>query len=239
MKKMKYLITGLFLLSILYINAQNTETREIGSFDKIDVFGNIKIEMKTGEKESLRIETKNVDLSEVKTVVKDKLLKIKMSSNLFDDEVKVKIFITYKEIREITSNASAEIKILDEIKGDKIFAEATSGGRILMKVQLNAIELKSYQGAHIDVSGTCKIQETFVNTGGVLSASNFECDEVFIRMNTGGKAEIIANKKIQANVNTGASLSFFGKPEDETLNTTLGGKIIKWDEDEKPEIEKD
>ncbi len=239
MRILKYLIAGLFLLSVLYTSAQNSETREIGSFDKIDVFGNIKIEMKLGEKESLTIETKNVDPSEVVIVVKDKLLKIKMNSNLFDDEVKVKIYLTFKEIREITSNASAEIKILDEVKGDKIFAEATSGGRILMKVQLNAIELKSYQGAHIDVSGSCKIQESFVNTGGVLSASNFKCDEVFIRMNTGGKAEIIANKRIEANVNTGASLSFFGKPENETLNTTLGGKIIKWDEDEKPEIEKD
>lgn len=236
---MKYLITITLLFGFLYANAQDFETREINSFDKIDVFGNIKIEMKLGDKESLKIETKNVDPSEVVTAVKDKLLKIKMNSNLFDDEVKVKIYLTFKEIREITSNASAEIKILDEVKGDKIFAEATSGGRILMKVQLNAIELKSYQGAHIDVSGSCKIQESFVNTGGVLSASNFECDEVFIRMNTGGKAEIIANKRIEANVNTGASLSFFGKPENETLNTTLGGKIIKWDEDEKPEIEKD
>jgi len=239
MRIVKYLIAGLFLSGVLYTNAQNTETREIGSFDKIDVFGNIKIEMKVGEKESLKIETKNVDPSEVVTVIDDKLLKIKMKSNLFDDEVKVKIYLTYKEIREITSNASAEIKFLEEIKGDKIFAEATSGGRILMKVQLNAIELKSYQGAHIDVSGCCKVQESFVNTGGVLSASSFECDEVFIRMNTGGKAEIIANSRLEANVNTGASLSFFGKPENETLNTSLGGKIIKWDEDEKPEIEKD
>ena len=64
----------------------------------------------------------------------------------------------------------------------------------------------------------------------VLSASNFECDEVFIRMNTGGNAEIIANKKIEANVNTGAKLSFFGKPKEEKLKTSLGGNITKWDE---------
>lgn len=236
---MKYLITIILLFSFLYANAQDFETREIDSFDKIEVFGNIKVEMKLGDKESLKIETKNVDPSEVTTVIKDKLLKIMMKSNLFDEEVKVKIYLTFKEIREITSNASAEIKILDEVKGDKIFAEATSGGRILMRVKLNAIDLKVYQGAHIDISGSSKLQESFVNTGGVLAASNFECDEVFIRMNTGGKAEIIANKRIEANVNTGASLNFFGKPENETLNTTLGGKIIKWDEDEKSEIEKD
>lgn len=228
---MKYLFTVFFLSGFIFTYAQKPEIRDLESFDKIEVFGNINVEMKFGEKESLKIKTVNVDPSEVITEVKNKLLKIKMNSNLFDDEVEVKIYLTFKEIREITSNASAEIKIMDLIEGDKIFANATSGGRILMNVKLNAVELKSYQGAHIDISGTCKIQESFVNTGGVLSASNFKCEEVFIRRNTGGKAEIIATKKIEAIVNTGASLSFFGKPEKESLNTTLGGKIIKWDED--------
>ena len=88
---------------------------EIGSFDKIDVFGNIKVEAKIGDKESIGIETVNIDPSEVITEVDEKLLKVKMRSNLFDDDVKVKIYITYKEIREIASNASAEIKFIDEI----------------------------------------------------------------------------------------------------------------------------
>ena len=228
---MRYLLVVLFLFSFTFANAQSAEERKIASFDKIEVSGNIKVEMKIGDKESLWLKTKNIDLSEVVTEVDDKLLKIKTKSNLFDDEAEVIVKLTFKQIREISSNASAEIIILDEIKGDKIFATATSGGRIVMKVDLNAIELKSYQGAQIDVKGICKVQESFVNTGGVLSASDFKCDEVFIRMNTGGQAEVVANKKIEANVNTGAKLSFFGKPQDKSLNTTLGGKITDWEEE--------
>lgn len=227
---MRYLITALMFCVSFSLFAQNIEKRTIDSFDKIEVTGNIKVEMKLGNKESLEIKAKHVDPSEVVTEVEDKLLKIKMKSNLFEEEVQAIIKLTFTEIREITSNASAEIVFKDKIVGDKIFAEATSGGRIIMEVDLSAIELKSYQGAHIDVSGTCKIQESFINTGGVLAASNFACDEVYIRMNTGGNAEIIANKKIEANVNTGARLSFFGNPDEESLNTTLGGKITKWDD---------
>lgn len=234
---MKYLITGLFLSLTLLVNAQSQEKREIQSFDKLDVFGNIQVEMKLGETESLQMYTKNVDPSEVKTEVKDKLLKINMKSNLFKDEVEVKIVLTYKEIREISSNAAAEVIVKDLIKGDKLFIEATSGGRIELKVELNAVELKAYQGAHIDISGRSVLQESFINTGGVLSGSNFTSDEVFIKMNTGGKAEIIVNKLLDANVNTGASLNYFGKPEKENISSTLGGKIIAWDKTEK--IEKD
>ncbi len=227
---MKHCFLIVFLFSWLVSNAQKTETREISSFDKIEVTGNIKVEMKMGETESIKIKTMNVDPSEVVTEVKNKLLKIKMGSNLFDDNVQVTIYVAFKEIREVTSNAGAEIKIQDKIKGDKIFASATSGGRILMEVDLNAIEIKVYQGAHIEVSGNCKIQESFISTGGVLSATKFECDEVFIKMNAKAQAELIANKKIQANVKSGASLSFFGNPEEESLKTSLGGNISKWDE---------
>ncbi len=65
-----------------------------------------------------------------------------------------------------------------------------------MKVDLNAIDLKSYQGSHIDISGKTILQESFVNTGGVLSGPDFSSDEVFIKMNTGGKAEIVVNKNL-------------------------------------------
>ena len=229
MRALNILTTIILMFVTIVVVAQNREERDIESFDKLDVFGNIYVEMKQGDKESVVITTKNVDLSEVNTEVVDKLLKINMKSNLFDDDAEVRIILTYKEIREIASNASAEIDIKDKIKGDKLFVNATSGGRIDLKVELNAIELKAYQGAHIDISGKTKIQESYINTGGILAGANFESDEVFIKMNTGGKAEFIVNKLLDANVNTGASLNYFGTPEKEEINTTLGGKVNAWD----------
>ncbi len=226
---MKRLITVILILAVFTANAQKSEKRIIESFDKLDVFGNIEVEMILSDTESIDIFTTNVDPSEVDTEIKDKLLKIKMKSNLFDDDVKVKVILRYKEIREISSNAAAEVNVKNIIKGDKLFVTATSGGRIKLHVELNAIDMKSYQGAHIDISGKTILQESFVNTGGVLSGSDFSSDEVFIKMNTGGKAEIIVNKSLDANVNTGASLNYFGTPEKENIKTNLGGKINAWD----------
>lgn len=209
--------------------AQNTEKREIQSFDKIDVFGNIQVEMIQGDKEALEIFTRNANISDVDISVDNKLLKIKMKSNLFDDEAEVKIKVVYKEIRDISSNAAAEIVIKDLIKTDKLFLNATSGARIKLNVELNAVDIKAYQGAHIDIVGKTKLQESFVNTGGILSASNFTSNEVFIKMNTGGKAEFIVNDLLDAGVNTGASLNYFGTPSKENIKTSLGGKVSAWD----------
>jgi len=232
LKRLNIIITVLFLSTSLLINAQNKEKREIGSFDKLDVFGNIQVEMKQGEKESLEISTINADPSDVVIKVDDRLLKIRMKSNLFDEDVKVKVALIYTDIREISINAAAQVIVKDVIKGDKLFIDATSGARIVLNVELNAVDLKAYQGAHIDISGKTILQEAFVNTGGILAGSNFNSDDVFIKMNTGGKAEIVVNKILEANVNTGASLNYFGKPSKENISTSLGGKIIAWDKEE-------
>jgi len=226
---MKKLIAAILILVVFSASAQKKEKRIIESFDKLDVFGNIEVKMVLSDTESIDIFTTNVDPSEVETEIEDKLLKIKMKSNLFDDDVKVKVILKYKEIREITSNAAADVVVKNVIKGDKLFVTATSGGRIKMKVDLNAIDLKSYQGSHIEISGKATLQESFVNTGGVLSGPDFISDEVFVKMNTGGKAEITVIKSLEAIVNTGASLNYFGKPEKENIKTTLGGKINAWD----------
>lgn len=226
MKKNILIILLLFSISAI---AQNREVREIGSFDKIDVFGNVSVEMKKGNKESVEITALSVELADVKTNVEDKLLKISMSSDLFKEDSKVKVVVTFKELSEIYCNASAEIDINDELTGDKLIVEATSGGIVTLKVKFNAVDLKAYQGAQIDISGETKLQESIINTGGVLSGTNFKSNEVLIKVNTGGKAEIVVNEKLNARVNTKGSLSYFGTPKEEDIKTSLGGTISAWD----------
>ncbi|HSH51041.1 MAG TPA: head GIN domain-containing protein [Bacteroidales bacterium] len=227
--KTRILFAVLFTLTVYTGYTQNTEERNIDSFDKISVFGNIQVFLTKGDVGTVKINSMEVNPSEVVTEVKDKLLKIRMKSNLFDD-VTVRVYLNFDELRELSSNAAAEVVIKERIKADKIIVTATSGGRVKLDAELNAVELKSYQGGHIDITGKSRLQESFVNTGGILSAAKFECKEVFIKMNTGGNADVFATKKIDARVNTGASLSVYGKAKQEVLKTSLGGEIIRWNE---------
>jgi hypothetical protein len=235
---MKYLMTISLILSFFLASAQLNVIRELDSFNKIEVFGNIDVEMKLGNKETLKFKTYKVEQEKVSIKVVNNTLKVSLKTKLLDEDVKVKVYITYKELVGIRSDAGAEIRMIDRVVADQLIAEAANGGRILMKVRIELLELKLFQGAHIDISGACLKQKSFVNTGSVLSATNLESDEVNIRMNTKATAEIIAKKKIEAKVNSGSKLSFFGTPEVESLKTTLGGEISKWDKNNKSGTEK-
>ncbi|MEE4197721.1 MAG: head GIN domain-containing protein [Bacteroidales bacterium] len=227
--KARIIITVLLSLTFFAGYTQKSIERDLASYDKIEVFGNIQVYLSQGKVGTITIDAREVDPSEVVTEIKDKHLKIKMKSNLFED-VTVKVFVNYQELTEITAHGAAEIIVKDRLKTDQLIVLATSGGRITLEALLNSAKLKAYQGGHIDITGQAKLQESFINTGGVLSAANFACEEVIIKMNTGGNADVFVSQKIDARVNTGASLSVYGKAKQEILKTSLGGEIIQWNE---------
>jgi len=227
---MKSVMIVLLLSFISHLGfSQNSEERKIETFDKIHVFGNIKVEMRAGQNNLLQIKSENIPLHELKSTVKNGELDIKISTNLFKDEF-IYVTIFYKDLKEISANGSTEIKLLDTLKCEKLTITSTSGARVILKAEIDTLLLNAYQGAQIDIRGKSKSIDSFINNGGVLSATDLICDDVKIKMNTRGKAEITVNKKLYATINTGASLSYFGKPECEEIKTSLGGKVSKWDE---------
>jgi len=209
--------------------SQNTETRNINDFTKIDVWGNIKIELQKTDNTSIYIDAGSVPLDEIITEVKKNVLKIKMRSNLFKDVV-INIKISYKEISDIKANASAELKFINKIFVEKLSIESIGGARVFLDAESKSSNLTAYQGGQIDIKGKTDFAAIFANSGGIMSATNYITEEANIKLNTGGKCEITVNRKLVAKVNTKSSLSYFGKPEIEEIKTSLGASISKWDE---------
>lgn len=220
------------LCSILLVSVYGQkEVREVKSFDKIAAFGNLKIELIKGNKEEVIIESDDVDTEDITTEVNDLKLEIRMTANLFDEDDEAKITITFKELREIKAHAGVNIFMRETLKADKLTVTATSGGYIEMNVNLNAVRTETTQGGHIDLRGSAKTQESLAFAGGILTASELQCDEVYINMNTGGQADVVANKLLNAKVTSGASLTYYGTPEKQELSTALGGRISSWNKE--------
>lgn len=221
----------IFLLTILSLHgySQNMEERKTEAFDKIDIFGNIKVEMRAGQGNTIQVKSENIPLNELESTVKNGKLNLKIKSNLFKDEF-VHVSVYYTDLNEIYANGSAEIKILDTLKTKNINITSTTGARVILKVDADTLNLNAYQGAQIEIKGNATYMNSFVNNGGILSATDLISEDVKIKMNTRGKAEITVSKKLSAQINTGAKLSYFGMPETEDIKTSLGGKVSKWDE---------
>jgi hypothetical protein len=54
---------------------------------------------------------------------------------------------------------------------------------------------------------------------------SLESQDVIVRANTGGKAEVYATKTLEANAGTGGVVVFKGNPRNRAINNSLGGEV--------------
>ena len=222
--------TWFFFAFAIFFNsgfALETEERIVASFDIIRATGRVKVFLKPGKSERLRIETRGVEISKVFTELDGTTLKIYIQMGFIDDNIDVKVYVTYKELREVHSSALADIQAESVIKGDKLVVDVNSKGRANIKVDVNTLELMVSVSGELEISGKTKTQNTRVNTDGKLKAFNLQCGKTYIKINTAGIAEVRAGELLDAIVHTGGNLRYKGNPSKETIKSTVGGTVTR------------
>ncbi|MFO8235097.1 MAG: head GIN domain-containing protein [Bacteroidales bacterium] len=227
--------TILILTGLLTIHsgilAQESEERTFDDFQSLKITGKIKAELIPGDENKIYIESDEFELKKVSTEIEKEVLTIKMLSKIFQKPTAY-VRVTYKKIESIEARADADIIFTEPIQQDTFKIESSSGANIKLDIETNQLDIKNFQGGQTLIKGKTNLLKAYVNTGGILSATDLNCDEVNIRLNTGGKAEMTVNQKITAKVNTMADLSYFGKPKEKEISTSLGGSVSAWDEEE-------
>ena len=175
----------------------------------------------------MKIETRGVEISKVFTELDGTTLKIYIQKGFVDDDIDVKVFVTYKELREVHASALADIKAESAIKGDKLVVDVNSKGQARVNVDVDTLEIRVSVSGYLKITGKTKTQNTSVNSDGMLSAFDLKCEKTYIKINTAGTAEIRAGELLDAQVNTGGNLRYKGKPSKETIKSSVGGTVTR------------
>jgi hypothetical protein len=228
---MKKIISIVTFLSIIFSGkSQNLQSRNIGPFDKISIFGSIDALIEKSEKDSLTIESNSVDLEKITVKTDGKTLKINTTDKLFDNRKQVTIIIKYREIKEIKINGGAELTSKNEFNEKVLELIAGSGATITLKINSDFVDATIGQGATIRLDGTCRKQNVEVSSGGIYSSFELKCDSSYLKANTGGIIKAFANTLLDAAASTGGQISYRGTPKIKKEKTILGGSIEKMTE---------
>lgn len=203
------------------------ETRRLDHFDAVAVTGDISVVLVEGDQPSALIETDGIDADDITLYVKGKTLKIQLIEGLFHDYDRVEITLTYTKLRAIKSSAGASVRTAGTITGDELKLRASSGGELFVDVAVNAIEASASEGGILTVSGQAEDQEVTASTGGEYQGLELECQRTYVKSNTGGMAEVVANERLDANANTGGSINYSGDPEMKNIRSLISGGIRK------------
>jgi len=215
-----------FLLTIpLFISAQ--DTRQLDHFDEIIVSGTVNLTLTEGDEEKMEITSSNGNYSNVKVHVNEGILKINLLKNLIRDHDDIKIKVTYKKIRRIKAYAGAIVDAKNEIKVDRLVLKLNSGAIMDLEINTGDLDAVVSEGSELTIEGNTESMEVRASSGGILDAFSLESNHTFVTSNTGGKAEVVARKSIQATANTGGIVEYKGKPEQSKIKDFLTGQVVR------------
>ena len=222
-----------FLLMTSLTFAQETETRNLDSFDGISVASGIKAELVRGNTNKIEITADGIDLDKISTEVSGDKLKVKVNqkNNWFNWGSKkrtVNVTITYNSTLEyISSSSGSSVEADHTILASNLDLNTSSGAYMNITVEANDVEIGVSSGANMNVSGNASSVDIDISSGASLDAGDLESGEVTVDGSSGSSAKVYATSSLNVDVSSGASVRYKGNPGTTDFDKSSGGSVRK------------
>jgi len=226
---MKNLLSICFLCLIIG-GASAQETRQVARFHALSVSSSFNVVLQQGSDESVRLDITGIDLDDIRTEVSDGTLKIykKRGSRNWNNRAQGTIYITYRELDEIHSSGSSDVRCSDPLRA-RYFELSSSGSGNLYLRDLEAEELRARisGSSDIEVEGGVDRQEISISGSGNYDAAELDCASTSIRISGSGDAAVVARESLKTSVSGSGDVSYWGNPQHVDTHTSGSGDVRK------------
>jgi hypothetical protein len=222
----KVLIAVWIVASGVVGNAQNKETRNVGSFKGVKVGEGIDVYLKKGDKESVRLEVSGVETSDVVTEVSGDYLKIDMREGRWKERT-VKVYVTYVEVSKLSASSAANLFAENTIKTKSLQVSASSAGTVDITIEVETIDASASTAGEISLKGKATSADFGASSAGEISAYDLSTSTISARASTAGSVKASVEKEIEAHASSGGSIRYQGNPQRSNTNSSSGGSVKK------------
>ena len=217
------------LLSFLAYSglAQQSEVRQIGSFQGVRVSEAIDVYLKKGDKESVKVEVTGTELSNVLTEVNGTTLKIHMRDGNFRGRKSVKVYVTFTRLEKLSASSAANLFSSDPIKSDRLEISVSSAGSVETKLESESVSVSASSAGKTVLEGKAKALEIEASSAGDIDAYNLDCENVNASVSSAGSAKISVSKELEAHASSGGSIRYRGNPLKTNTDSSSGGSVKK------------
>ncbi len=152
MKNLKRIVVALIFGTISMAGyGQASEIREIEPFNALQADGLVQVYLEEGERESLRLEVKGIELADILTSVKDNVLTVKTEGDYNGEDIKV--YVVYRQLNEIGVAGASKVFGRDPIKAKKLTVVTTDAGDAFLDVDVDMLKVDMTGAGNLTVSG--------------------------------------------------------------------------------------
>ena len=249
MTTIKNVLIGTSLLLSTTVFTQETETRKLSSFTKLDVGGSFDVILESGTEESAKIVAEGVSLDKIVTEVKGNTLEAYMKNGNYRN-IRVKVYITYKRLEAIDKSGSGKLTCNSNLTGSAFkLTSGGSGNTVITKkieasqvtlsntgsgsVKLDALEtddadLHSSGSGNVEIGeGHAKKQAIQISGSGNVNAYGLKTIECMASVSGSGSIEISVSQSLQGTIVGSGNINYKGDAQITKSATAGSGRIHK------------
>lgn len=190
------ILGGLFLTAM----ASAQTTRNLSSFDKIAISGGFEaVILQEGSAESARLEVSGTDVDNIVTEVKGSTLEIGIKKGNYKN-VKARITVTYRNLREIANSGSTSIEALSVIKGDRFEIASSGSGDFKGAFDVKDLEIAISGSSDMTLKGKAAKQEFAISGSGDIAAEELQGSEAEVAISGSGNVKLGVDGPVRTSV---------------------------------------
>ena len=228
------LLSTIALHAQLTINDPNAEIREAKNFHAISVSNSFDVFMTQGHEEAVAVSASEEKYRQnIKVEVKDGVLKIWLEGKFWKgfsgDKMKLKAYISFKNIDKLTASGACDVHVQGTIEADNLQINL-SGTSDLKEAKINAKKID------VDVSGASDVNnisgiatQLQVEASGASDFKGFDLtvDYCDIRASGASTINITVNKELSAHASGASDIHYKGDGLIREIKTSGASNVSK------------
>ncbi|MDH5400009.1 MAG: DUF2807 domain-containing protein [Cyclobacteriaceae bacterium] len=216
----------LFLLCVSVSFGQQSEDRAVSHFSGIKVSDGIDLYLRQGGVEKVQVEADDIDIDRIITDVSANTLRIHIEGNSYRS-FDVKVYVTFKELEEISASAAANVYSEGVIKVKNLEVSVSSAADVVLEVESADLEVSVSSSGDLELSGRTERFDASVSSAGDLDAYDLDAGEVRVRASSAGDARVTVTKFLDARASSAGSIRYRGNPSQSNTDSSSGGSVRK------------
>lgn len=206
--------------------AQETETRNLGSFTGVKVSEAVSVYLKKGDKESARVEVTGTSASNVITEIAGTYLKVHMRDGNYRN-ANAKVYVTYVSIEKLYASSAGNLYASETLKGNNMEIDASSAGTIEAVVDAGRLEASASSAGDVELKGKARTVIMEASSAGEVDAYDLEAEDAEVQASSGGAVKISVKSGLDARASSGGSIRYRGNPDKSNTTSSSGGSVKK------------
>lgn len=204
------------------------ETRQVKSFDAIDVSGGFDIVLKQGTAESVTVEADANLLPVIRTEVTGNTLVIETKKPVNRPTV-MKVYVTVVNLKAIDVSGAVDIETDGRLSVPELFIDGSGASDSDMELAVDRLKLDLSGASKMKFRGAARDVEMDLSGASDIFAYDLLAENYDLEISGAGNAQINVSKRIRAEISGAGSVRYKGSPSQVDQSVSGAGSIKKAD----------